>query len=58
MEFTIDYLWDNLYVLIQYIYSRVGYLFYLVNPSKWMFETVDDVPRYVAEVGIKSSIHC
>ncbi|XP_054156015.1 alkylglycerol monooxygenase-like [Oppia nitens] len=41
---------DQLYGLLNYIYQRIGYLFYLVDPRQCMFEHVYQVPRYVEEM--------
>ena len=38
------------YSAFDHIYSKVGYLFYIVNPKESMFEEVSKVPRYVEEV--------
>ena len=48
MDLLIEYSFN----LFNYVVARIGYLFYLVNPKDCMFENVDDVPRYVAEVSI------
>jgi hypothetical protein len=39
-----------LFDIFNNITSKIGYLFYLVNPTKCMFENVERVPRYVEEV--------
>ena len=49
---TSNYTFGLSYYVSDRIYSKIGYLFYLVNPEKTMFEKVSKVPRYEQEVSI------
>lgn len=35
---------------LYYLFNKLRYMFYLVLPSETMFASLDQVPRYVAEV--------